>query len=70
MAHLVETMMYVGETPWHGLGKTIPEEKKLSIDEAIVAACLDWVVDRRPMFTEYNKGLKLKVEVPGCYAMC
>jgi phage/plasmid-like protein (TIGR03299 family) len=70
MAHLVETMMYVGETPWHGLGKTIPEEKKLSIDEAIVAAGLDWVVDRRPMFTEYNKGLKLKVEVPGCYAMC
>jgi phage/plasmid-like protein (TIGR03299 family) len=70
MAHLVETMMYVGETPWHGLGKTIPEEKKLSIDEAIVAAGLDWVVDRRPMFTEYNKGLKLKVEVSGCYAMC
>ena len=52
MAHLVESMMYVGETPWHGLGTAIPEAKKLSIQEAIVAAKLDWQVELRHVFTE------------------
>lgn len=41
MAHEVESMVYVGETPWHGLGTKIPEGKELSIDEAITAAGLD-----------------------------
>jgi hypothetical protein len=35
MAHEVETMMYVGEEPWHKLGKAIPEGKILNIQEAI-----------------------------------
>lgn len=52
MAHLVETMMYVGKEPWHGLGKKIPEEKRLTVREAIVASGLDWQVDLRPVFTE------------------
>ncbi len=44
MAHQVEKMMYVGETPWHGLGQKF--EKAPSIEEAIPAAGLDWKVDR------------------------
>ena len=52
MAHLIESIMYVGETPWHGLGTAIPEEKKLSIQEAIVAAKLDWQVELRHVFTD------------------
>ena len=56
MAHLVETMMYVGKTPWHGLGRPIPEEKKISVREAIVAAGLDWQVELRRVYTENPDG--------------
>jgi len=52
MAHLVESMMYVGQTPWHGLGRKIPDGKKLSVREAIVAAKLDWQVELRRLFIE------------------
>ena len=56
MAHEVESMMYVGETPWHGLGVPIPDGKELSIKEAITAAGLDWEVELRHIFTEDDKG--------------
>jgi len=56
MAHEVESMMYVGDTPWHGLGVAIPDGKKLSIEEAIVAAGLDWEVELRHIFTEDDEG--------------
>lgn len=56
MAHEVESMMYVGKSPWHGLGVAIPDGKKLSIEEAIVAAGLDWEVELRHIFMEDDKG--------------
>lgn len=31
MAHLVESMAYVGETPWHGLGNQLTEQQPLSV---------------------------------------
>jgi phage/plasmid-like protein (TIGR03299 family) len=48
MAANVENMMYVGETPWHGLGKRIPIE--VPSDMAIVYAGLDWTVSKQPVF--------------------
>jgi len=56
MAHLVESMMYVGETPWHGLGRKVPDGKKLSVRDAIVAAGLDWRVELRPVYTKKPDG--------------
>jgi len=47
MAHEVETMMYVGKEPWLGLGVWIPEDKRLSVHEALLAAKLDWEVELR-----------------------
>jgi len=52
----MESMMYVGKTPWHGLGTPIPEEKKISVREAIIAAKLDWQVELRRVFTEMPEG--------------
>ena len=39
-------MAYVGEEPWHGLGKRVPAN--VSADEMIKAAGLDWLVEKRP----------------------
>ncbi len=51
MASEVENMFYRGKTPWHGLGKKIPDNKDLSMKEAIVAAGLDWQVSLKTVFT-------------------
>lgn len=49
MAHEVEQMMYVGETPWHKLGKRFIEAP--SLEDAIVAAGLDWTVSTEKVFS-------------------
>ena len=50
MAHEVENMFYVNETPWHGLGERFVEPP--SMEEAIVAAGLNWKVDTKPLYLE------------------
>ena len=49
MAANVETMFYVRETPWHGLGTRIMEAP--TSREALVAAGLDWRVVQEPVYT-------------------
>lgn len=56
----VETMFYVRETPWHGLGTRV--EEALSSKEALVAAELDWNVVQRRIYTEDGH------VIPGYYA--
>ena len=68
MAHLVESMMYVGKEPWHGLGKRIPEGKKLTVYEAIIASGLDWEVELRHLFTDDQNNEKLGILDK--YAVC
>lgn len=48
MAHEIESMFYLGETPWHGLGKRVVEAP--SVEEAIKQAGLDWRVLERPIY--------------------
>jgi len=47
MSHLVETMAYVGQTPWHGLGSQLPENQPL--DVWAKAAGMDWRIERSPV---------------------
>ena len=54
MSHLVETMAYAGETPWHGLGTKVDDA--LSPEEMMVAAGLDWTVSKRPIFVQTDDG--------------
>jgi phage/plasmid-like protein (TIGR03299 family) len=48
MSHAVESMMYTGQVPWHGLGTPVSTEATAS--DAIKLAGLSWKVDLQPVF--------------------
>lgn len=52
MVAAVQSMAYLGETPWHGLGHSLTEA--VGVDEMTKAAGLDWAVAQHPMFIEVN----------------
>lgn len=52
MAHMVETMAYAGEVPWHGLGVRVPAD--LSPEQMLGKAGLDWGVYKQPAFAEID----------------
>jgi phage/plasmid-like protein (TIGR03299 family) len=56
MAHEIENILYVGAAPWHNLGRRF--EVPPSLEEALVAAGLDWTVSTEPLFS----GAKEQVE--------
>jgi phage/plasmid-like protein (TIGR03299 family) len=49
MPAAVEQMMFVGATPWHGLGNKVDAD--ISVEDAIVAAGLDWEVGLKDLQT-------------------
>lgn len=46
----VETMAFVDQLPWHGLGVRVGDD--LTADEMLIAAGCDWTVSKRPMAFE------------------
>jgi phage/plasmid-like protein (TIGR03299 family) len=65
MSHMVERMAYYGEKPWHGLGYQLPE--RADVDQMLVAAGLDWTVQREPVVYLSRDGIP--VDVPDTYAL-
>jgi len=49
MPHELETMFYVREVPWHGLGVRV--EEALGSEEALESAGLDWEVVQKSIYT-------------------
>ena len=54
MAHLVETMAYAGEVPWHGLG--VPVSNDLTPAQMMEKAGLDWRVDEVDCYIKTRNG--------------
>lgn len=50
MAHMIETMAYAGEVPWHGLGVQVPSD--LAPAQMLDKAGLDWTVEKVPAFAD------------------
>lgn len=47
MAHLIEQMTYVGQTPWHGLGNQLSPKQPLEIWQK--EAGMDWQIQESPV---------------------
>mgnify|MGYP001296945038 FL=1 len=52
MAANIETMFYVRETPWHGLGTRVMEAP--GSEDALELAGLNWKVRQEPIYTDNN----------------
>ena len=50
MAHMVETMAYAGEVPWHGLGVSVSND--LTPRQMMEKAGLDWSVEKVPTYAK------------------
>ena len=59
MVAAVETMAYVGEEPWHGLGEKVDAD--ISLDEFRRKAGLDWEVQKTPVL--FDGGFELPYSV-------
>lgn len=59
MSHLVESMAYAGQTPWHGLGNQLSRQQPLSV--WLKEAGMDWSIKQSDvMFNAADDGLFLR----------
>ncbi len=53
MSHLVETMAYVGSTPWHGLGNQLTEQQP--VDVWLHEAGMNWTIEQSDVMFNVSK---------------
>ena len=58
MAHMVETMAYAGELPWHGLGTKVVAA--LTPEQMMQKAGVDWTVEKQDLVTAGGSTVKSK----------
>ena len=71
MSANVESMFYVRETPWHGLGTKVMNAP--ASEEALIVAGLNWNVIQEPIYTTENepiKGYKANVQMSSTFLLC
>lgn len=61
MSHEIESMMYMGQTPWHGLGNRLEEAP--TSEQAIAAAGLNWRVETRQLVADGPEPLPVNCAV-------
>lgn len=44
MAHLIDSMAYTGQPPWHGLSNVLPPQQ--SLDAWLQSAGMDWAIEQ------------------------
>ena len=59
MAHLVESMAFVRETPWHGLGNRLPDKQPLEV--WLEAAGMDWEIKTTDVLFRVGAGNNFNV---------
>ncbi len=64
----IESIMWYGERPWHGLGTQVLETQ--TSEEALVKAGLDWEVAKKKLFISDNEDASGSfMEVDGNFAI-
>lgn len=63
------SMFFVGEKPWHGLGVEY-EKPPATMGDAIVAADLDWKVEKRPLWIRGSSGKPIQVKDSEAVVRC
>lgn len=61
MAHMVENMFYVGEMPWHKLGRKL--DNPPTIKEGVIYAGLDWQADLKDLYLQDGRMVDSKAVV-------
>ena len=56
MAHLIQTMAYRGETPWHGLGNPLSDKQPLAV--WLREAGMDWEIQSSPVLFQSTNHLR------------
>jgi phage/plasmid-like protein (TIGR03299 family) len=59
MAHLIENMAFVRETPWHGLGNRLPDKQPLEV--WLEAAGMDWEIKTTDVLFRVGMGNNFNV---------